>query len=77
MLVLMHRCSLEPAGTGSIILGTPEFNSDGERVRPSPIMAPILENIPDDFEKINQADLNRSFLSSRKRTLGMTLMRYR
>ena len=51
---------LEPAGTGSIILGTPEFNSDGERVRPSPIMAPILENIPDDFKGINQADLNRS-----------------
>ena len=61
---------LEPAGTGSIILGTPEFNSDGERVRPSPIMAPILENIPDDFKKINQADLNRSFPVVTQKDIG-------
>ena len=51
---------LEPRGTGSIIFGTPDLNSDGERVRPSPIMAPILENIPDGLKRINQADLNRS-----------------
>ena len=51
---------LEPKGTGEIILGTPDFNSDGERVKPAPIMAPIMENIPDGFKGINQADLNRS-----------------
>lgn len=51
---------IEPAGTGSVVLGEAGFNSDGERVRPSPIMAPILEEIPDDFEAISQEDLSRS-----------------
>jgi len=51
---------LEPKGTGEIILGTSTFNSDGERDRPAPIMAPIMEVIPDEFKGINQADLNRA-----------------
>ena len=49
---------LEPSGTGSIILGTDDFNSDGERIRPSPIMAPIMEQVPDQFKGIKVENLN-------------------
>jgi len=51
---------LQPSGTGGIVLGTADFNADGERDRPAPIVAPIMEVIPDEFKGINQADLNRA-----------------
>ena len=50
---------LEPSGTGNIVLGTDDTTS-GKRVRPSAILAPILENVPDGYTGINNVDLNRS-----------------
>tara|TARA_R100000655_G_scaffold22925_2_gene46390 strand:+ start:2277 stop:5549 length:3273 start_codon:yes stop_codon:yes gene_type:complete len=49
---------LQPSGTGAMVFGTEDINSDGERITPSPIMAPILEQLPDGYTGINQKDLN-------------------
>ena len=51
---------LEPSGTGRMVFGTNDFNSDGERLRPAPVMAPLMEQIPNEFEAIQYADLNKS-----------------
>ena len=51
---------IEPAGTGSVVLGEVGLNSDGERVRPSPIMAPILEETPPGYQGISTEQLDRS-----------------
>ena len=50
---------LQPAGDGDIVLGTTEVDSDGNRINPAAIRAPILEAQTDgrDYPVVTQEDL--------------------
>ena len=50
---------IEPSGTGQIVLGSTDVDSNGDRIKVAPILAPIREADPDGFnyDVVSQKDL--------------------